>query len=41
MNQNFRVVYSPGYDIRFFGIEKKHLFDSSKYGGAWAALRSP
>ena len=39
MNRNFRLVFSPGYDIKFFGIEKQHPFDSCKYGRAWALLR--
>jgi histone deacetylase 11 len=35
-----RVVYSPHYNISFFGIERLHPFDSRKYGRAWSALRS-
>jgi len=31
-------VYSPEYDIRFFGLEKLHPFDSGKYGRAWQLL---
>lgn len=34
-----RIVYSPNYDIGFFGLERLHPFDSRKYGRAWAALR--
>uniref|UniRef100_M1CXR0 Histone deacetylase n=1 Tax=Solanum tuberosum TaxID=4113 RepID=M1CXR0_SOLTU len=26
------LIYSPSYDIAFFGIEKLHPFDSSKWG---------
>ncbi|KAK9274141.1 hypothetical protein L1049_018955 [Liquidambar formosana] len=26
------VIYSPGYNIGFFGMEKMHPFDSSKWG---------
>jgi histone deacetylase 11 len=33
------VVYSPHYDITFFGVERLHPFDSRKYGRAWRALR--
>ena len=33
------VVYSPHYDITFFGVERLHPFDSRKYGRAWAVLR--
>ena len=33
-----KVVYSPGYDIRFWGLEKLHPFDSCKYGRTWQAL---
>ncbi len=33
-----KVVYSPGYDIHFLGLEKLHPFDSCKYGRAWQAL---
>eukprot|EP00047_Mylnosiga_fluctuans_P020949 m.98333 g.98333 ORF g.98333 m.98333 type:complete len:191 (+) comp8693_c0_seq1:178-750(+) len=32
------LVYSPGYNIRFFGIEKLHPFDSCKYEKIAAAL---
>jgi histone deacetylase 11 len=33
-----KVVYSPGYDIRFLGLEKLHPFDSCKYSRTWNAL---
>jgi histone deacetylase 11 len=33
-----KIVYSPQYDIRFFGVEKLHPFDSCKYSRAWEAL---
>jgi histone deacetylase 11 len=32
------VVYSPRYDIGFFGLERLHPFDSRKYGRAWKRL---
>jgi len=34
-----KIVYSPHYNITFFGIERVHPFDSRKYGRAWALLR--
>ena len=34
-----RIVYSPHYNISFFGIERLHPFDSKKYGHAWKLLR--
>jgi histone deacetylase 11 len=34
-----RIVYSPYYNIGFFGIERLHPFDSRKYGRAWKVLR--
>ena len=34
-----RIVYSPQYNISFFGIERLHPFDSKKYGRAWKLLR--
>lgn len=33
------IVYSPRYDIHFFGLERLHPFDSCKYGRAWRELR--
>jgi histone deacetylase 11 len=34
-----RIVYSPRYNIGFFGLERLHPFDSRKYGRAWKVLR--
>lgn len=34
------VVYSPRYNIGFFGLERQHPFDTRKYGRAWKQLRS-
>ena len=28
------IIYSPEYDIKFFGIEKLHPFDVTKWGRA-------
>ena len=33
-----RVVYSHGYNIGLFGLERLHPFDSRKYGRAWRCL---
>jgi histone deacetylase 11 len=33
-----KLVYSPGYDIRWLGLEKLHPFDSCKYSRTWNAL---
>ncbi|WP_309739557.1 histone deacetylase [Chamaesiphon sp. OTE_20_metabat_361] len=33
-----RLVYSPGYDIRWLGLEKLHPFDSCKYSRTWKVL---
>ncbi|MCE9548021.1 MAG: histone deacetylase [Planctomycetia bacterium] len=35
-----RIVYSPHYNIGFFGLERLHPFDSHKYGRAWKRLRN-
>lgn len=35
-----RIVYSPKYNIGFYGLEKLHPFDSKKYGRAWKLMRS-
>jgi histone deacetylase 11 len=35
-----KIIYSPHYNISFFGLERLHPFDSRKYGRAWALLRS-
>lgn len=32
------ILYSPHYDIHFFGLERMHPFDSCKYGRAWREL---
>ena len=37
-SQKFPIVYSPHYDISFFGIEKFHPFDSRKYGKIYRHL---
>lgn len=34
-----RVIYSPRYNIGFFGFERLHPFDSRKYGRTWKLLR--
>ena len=34
-----RIVYSPKYNIGFYGLERLHPFDSRKYGRAWKVLR--
>jgi histone deacetylase 11 len=34
-----RIIYSPRYNIGFFGLEKLHPFDSRKYGRAWKRMR--
>jgi histone deacetylase 11 len=34
-----RIVYSRRYNIRAFGLEKLHPFDSQKYGGAFRLLK--
>ncbi|NEQ35191.1 MAG: histone deacetylase [Okeania sp. SIO3I5] len=38
MNIQPKIIYSPKYDIRFFGIEKLHPFDSCKYSRVWKTL---
>ncbi|MFT5126643.1 MAG: histone deacetylase 11 [Rhodothermales bacterium] len=35
-----RIVYSPAYNIGFFGLEKLHPFDSPKYARAWSCLKT-
>ncbi|WP_339377582.1 histone deacetylase family protein [Calothrix sp. NIES-2100] len=35
-----KIIFSPKYDIQFFGLEKLHLFDSCKYGRAWKKLKN-
>ena len=34
-----KIVYSPHYNIGFFGAERLHPFDSRKYGRAWKRMR--
>lgn len=34
-----RIVYSPRYNISFFGLERLHPFDSRKYARAWNLLK--
>jgi histone deacetylase 11 len=34
-----KVVYTPGYDIHFLGLEKLHPFDSCKYSRTWKSLQ--
>jgi histone deacetylase 11 len=33
-----KAVYSPRFDINFFGLEKLHPFDAKKYSRAWARV---
>lgn len=33
-----RLVFHPNYDLRFYGLERLHPFDSCKYGRAWNLL---
>ncbi|OCQ96616.1 deacylase [Limnothrix sp. PR1529] len=33
-----KLIYSPEYNINFFGVEKLHPFDSCKYGRSWNKL---
>jgi len=35
-----RLVYSPGYNFRAFGLEKLHPFDARKYQRVWQRLQS-
>lgn len=39
MGAPVHVVYTPEYDISFFGVEKLHPFDTHKYSRAWNAAR--
>jgi hypothetical protein len=34
-----RIVYSRHYNIRLFGLERLHPFDSRKHGSAFKVLR--
>jgi histone deacetylase 11 len=36
---NLRLIYCSQYDIRLWGIERLHPFDSCKYGRTWNGLR--
>lgn len=33
-----QIIFSPNYDIHFWGMEKMHPFDSQKYSKAWNRL---
>lgn len=35
-----KIVYSPEYDIHFWGLERMHPFDSRKYSRAWNELQT-
>ena len=35
-----RIIYSPRYNIRGYGIEKWHPFDGQKYGKSWNAIEA-
>lgn len=37
---NLRLIMSPHYDIRMWGLERLHPFDACKYGRAWDGLRT-
>lgn len=39
MPRPVKIIYSPAYDIRFYGIELVHPFDARKFSRAWRALR--
>lgn len=39
MSTKLPIVYSPGYNMTLMGIEKKHPFDSAKYGKAFEYLK--
>ena len=43
INQDFKgnipIVYSPNYNIEFFGLEEFHPFDSKKYGRIYEFLK--
>jgi histone deacetylase 11 len=40
MMSAIRLIMSPHYDIRLWGIERLHPFDSCKYGRTWDGLRA-
>lgn len=35
-----QIIYTPAYDIHFYGIEKMHPFDTRKYSRAYALMRA-
>lgn len=39
MDYSPKIVYSPNYDIHFYGVERLHPFDSRKYSHAWKVLK--
>ncbi len=39
MPRPVKIVYSPAYDIRFYGIELVHPFDARKFSRAWRSLK--
>lgn len=39
INVKPKIIYSDRYDIKFFGAEKLHPFDSCKYGHIWQELK--
>lgn len=39
LSGEIKIVYSPRYNISFFGIERFHPFDAKKYGRTWNVLR--
>lgn len=38
-NQQPTIIFSPRYDIHFWGLEKIHPFDGRKYSRAWREAR--
>ena len=38
MQHVFPIIYSEGYNIEAYGIEKLHSFDVSKYKRVWQFL---
>ena len=37
---NIKLIYTPAFDIKFYGAEFLHPFDSRKYSKAWELLSS-
>jgi len=35
-----KIVYSPRYNMGFFGLERLHPFDTQKYARAWKLIRA-